>query len=281
MHQDIAMQWHHSFIEELRRAHGCFTSEELFNSFNAVPRHFFLPTCTLDEVYSDKAIMTATTNGRGRSSCSQPSFIALMANQVGAGSGKRILEIGSGTGYTAAILSRLVGSSGVVVSVDLDDDLVEMTCRNLVEFGFQAESKDGTTWFTKPGFGNISVRCQDGCLPVPVCDLYDGIVVTASGTDIAESWMSQLAERGRLIVPIRLLPGLQLFIAFEKTDNQLVSFDIRPCSAVPLRGEVGGDLTDWSKYRISLEPSTGSGTSHLAAVFQRRFSRLAVEPVTD
>lgn len=163
MDQAIAQLRHQEFVEQLRAAHGCFALPELLEAFCSVPRHSFLPGMALDEVYSDKAIMTAMGNGKGRSSCSQPSFIALMASIVGAATGKRILEIGSGTGYTATILSRLVGPTGRIVSVDIDDDLVEMARRNLLGFGFENQSVlNGPEWFRKPGFGDISVRCQDG-----------------------------------------------------------------------------------------------------------------------
>ena len=268
---------HQEFVEQLRAVHGCFASPELSDAFYSVPRHLFLPGQTLDEVYSDKAIMTAMGNGKGRSSCSQPSFIALMASIVGAATGKRILEIGSGTGYTATILSRLVGPTGRIVSVDIDDDLVEMARRNLSGFGFENQSvMNGPEWFRKPGFGDISVRCQDGFQPVTVLDKYDGIVVTASGADIAGSWITQLEEEGRLVTPVRLLPGLQILVAFRKQQGRLVSWDIRTCSAVALRGELSDDNADWPQFQIEVTGAESVGQEQEETVFQRKHTRMVV-----
>ncbi len=276
MDQAVAQQKHQQFVAQLRAAHGCFSSPELSDAFESVPRHLFLPGLALEEVYSDKAIMTAMGNGKGRSSCSQPSFIALMASMVGASTGKRILEIGSGTGYTATILSRLVGPAGRVVSVDIDDDLVEMAQRNLAGFGFETQTtEDGNEWFRKPGFGNIAVRCQDGFQPVTVLDRYDGIVVTASGTDIAGSWITQLEEEGRLVAPVRLLPGLQILVAFRKQQGRLLSRDIRACSAVALRGELSDDNADWPQFQIEVTGAESGGQAE-ETVFQRKHTRMVV-----
>lgn len=276
MDQAVAQQKHQQFVEQLRAAHGCFSAPELSDAFEAVPRHLFLPGLSLDEVYADKAIMTAMANGKGRSSCSQPSFIALMASMVGASTGKRILEIGSGTGYTATILSRLVGPAGRVVSVDIDDDLVEMARKNLSGFGFDTPAgMDGNEWFRKPGFGDISVRCQDGFQPATVLDCYDGIVVTAPGADIAGSWITQLAEAGRLVAPVRLLPGLQILVAFRKQQGRLLSGDIRTCSAVALRGELSDDNADWPQFQIEVTGAESGGQAD-ETVFQRKHTRMVV-----
>src|SRR5207245_8982442 len=108
-------------------ASGCVPSPGVEGAFRAVPRHLFVPGVDPTEVYADRAIQTKRApNGRGISSSSQPSIMAIMLEQLGLAPGMRVLEIGAGTGYNAALLAHLVGEQGHVTTVDIDPDPVEV-----------------------------------------------------------------------------------------------------------------------------------------------------------
>src|SRR5919197_269664 len=94
------------------------------DAFAATPRHLFLPDLNLDEVYQDAAIPTKRgSRGEPISSSSQPAIMAIMLEQLRVKPGQRVLEIGAGTGYNAALLAHLVDSGGRVVTLDYDEDL--------------------------------------------------------------------------------------------------------------------------------------------------------------
>src|SRR5512140_1928370 len=95
-------------------AMGCISSQSIERAFRAVPRHLFAPGVALEKVYSDTSIPTKRIDGKVVSSSSQPAMMAVMLEQLQLGPGQRVLEIGAGTGYNAALLQHLVGSSGLV-----------------------------------------------------------------------------------------------------------------------------------------------------------------------
>ena len=101
-----------------------------------MPRHLFLPGVEPGKSYADEAIPTKwQPDGRAISSSSQPAVMAVMLEQLCVEAGQRVLEIGAGTGYNAALLSHLVGEAGAVTTVDIDEDLVEQASRHLAKPG--------------------------------------------------------------------------------------------------------------------------------------------------
>jgi SAM-dependent methyltransferase len=137
--------------------------------------------------------------------------------------GQRVLEVGAGTGYNAALMSQLVGDDGSVTSIDIDPVVTAEAAANLDEAGIsgvQVETGDG--WLGEPG------------------RTFDREMVTAECWDISPQWVDQLAEGGVLVLPLWIGPGLTLAVALEKRGDILVSRSLAICGFMPLRGPHGG-----------------------------------------
>jgi protein-L-isoaspartate(D-aspartate) O-methyltransferase len=210
------------------QASGVLTRPEVAAAFRAVPRHLFLPDLPADEVYRDEAIPTKMEAGRAISSSSQPAIMAIMLEQLNLSAGQRVLEIGAGTGYNAALLGRLAGAGGRVVTVDIDDDIVAAAQAHLAA----------------AGSANVQVICADGVDGYPPAAPYDRIILTAGAWDIAPAWYNQLTPGGRLVLPLRLASGPQESVAFDKTqpgvEPRFISQSARDCGFMPLRGAFAG-----------------------------------------
>ncbi len=110
-------------LVEALRLKGCLRSPALAEAFGAVPRHLFIPHVAVEEAYRDRHIVTKRLpDGEAISSCSQPYIMAVMLDQLDVRPGHRVLEIGAGTGYNAALLAHLVGAAGRVTTIDIDAD---------------------------------------------------------------------------------------------------------------------------------------------------------------
>lgn len=193
-------------------------------AFRAVPRHLFVPNVPLDEVYADKAIPTKRSpDGAFISSSSQPGIMALMLEQLGLVPGQRVLEIGAGTGYNAALMSHIVGPTGEIVTLDIDEDLVAAAREHLAASGFDA----------------VRVVWGDGGLGYPEAAPYDRIILTVGAWDITPGWREQLKPGGRLLLPLSI-KGPQMCVAFEQTDGHLRSVSIEECGFMALRGAFAG-----------------------------------------
>ncbi len=188
-------------VDELR-AGGRLTSAAIEAAFRAVPRHVFLPELDpVSQAYQDEAFVIKTgEGGLPVSSSSQPAIMAIMLEQLGVAPGQRVLEIGTGTGYNAALMSRLVGPDGSVVTVDIDPDLAERARANLAAAGYP----------------DVVVICGDGGFGAREFAPYDRIIVTAGAADLAPAWLAQLGPGGRLALPLGLR-GIQLCLALERS----------------------------------------------------------------
>jgi protein-L-isoaspartate(D-aspartate) O-methyltransferase len=202
------------------KARGCLSSPRVAAAFEAVPRHLFLPGLPLEDAYADEAITTKTIDGIPVSSSSQPAIMAEMLEQLEALPGQNVLEIGSGSGYNAALLGHLVGSKGNVVSLDIDADLVAGARAHL----------------DAAGSANVAVLQGDGGYGHPARSPYDRIIVTAAAVDITAAWREQLKPGGRLVLPLVLLGGAQASVAFVQKGGWLESASLTLCGFMPLRG---------------------------------------------
>ena len=142
----------------------------------------------LDMVYSDQALITRVDEeGRPTSSTSQPALVAAMLELLEARPGTRVLEIGAGTGYNAALLAELVEDPRLVTTVDIQSDVVEQTRRLLAD----------------SGYGDVRVLCRDGVDGVPEHAPFDRVVATVGCPDISWRWVEQLAPGGMMLIPLQ------------------------------------------------------------------------------
>jgi protein-L-isoaspartate(D-aspartate) O-methyltransferase len=223
---DPAARLQQELIGALKAA-GVMHDQPVEAAFRSVPRHLFLPGVALEEVYRDQAIVTKLVDGFRVSSSSQPAIMAVMLEQLGVQSGLRVLEIGAGTGYNAALLAHLVGETGHVVTMDIDDDIVQAAQRNLLAAGFE----------------RVQVIRGDGALGYAAGAPYDRIILTVGAWDIAPAWWDQLRPGGRLVMPLALRgPETQRTIAFDRVADHLASASVRPCSFMLLRGPFAGPI---------------------------------------
>jgi protein-L-isoaspartate(D-aspartate) O-methyltransferase len=202
------------------RSRETIRSPRVEAAFRAVLRHIFVPGVQLEEVYSDRSIsVKMSKSGELVSSSSQPTIMASMLEQLGLEPGHKVLEIGAGTGYNAALMAHIVGETGQVVTVDIDDDLVEAAREHLAA----------------AGYCRVQVVCADGGHGYADAAPYDRIILTVGAWDIAPAWWEQLRPGGRLVLPLSL-PGGQKSLAFEQEGDHLSSFSVRDCGFIRLRG---------------------------------------------
>ena len=205
-------------------------------AFRSVPRERFLPGVELERVYSaDQAVLTRSApDGMGLSSSSAPTIMATMLVDLDVQPGHRVLEIGAGMGYNAALLAAL---GAAVTTVDIDPD-VAAEARARVPSG-------------------VEVRAGDGWEGAADKAPFDRIVVTVGVTDLAPAWRSQLADGGRLVAPLWLRPGLQVAAAFVSSGDRLVARRMVRCGFMQFRGPHAGAETsigldaDWGGSVVS------------------------------
>jgi len=225
-----------ALVDELE-SKGQISTSQVEVAFRAVPRHLFVPGTPLEEAYSDRVIPTKRLGDKLISSSSQPAIMAIMLEQLGLEPGHRVLEIGAGTGYNAALISRIVGETGRVVTVDIDEDIVASAREHLAAGGFD----------------NVQVVCSDGGYGHAGAAPYDRIILTVGASDIAPAWWEQLKPGGRLVLPLGIKGEQQLSVAFERTNDHLASLSIEDCGFMTLRGALAAPIV----IRMQLGPDPG------------------------
>ncbi|MHB8357159.1 MAG: class I SAM-dependent methyltransferase [Vulcanimicrobiaceae bacterium] len=234
------------------KAAGTIRSPAVERALRAVPRHAFIPNVPMEEAYADGVVFVKAHAGLTISSASQPTMIALMLEQLEVAPGSRILEIGTGSGYNAALLAHLTGPNGFVTTVELEADLAGAAQRALALFGT----------------ANVRVVTGDGSGGYPGDGPYDREIVTACALDIAPAWWEQLRDGGRLVVPLAL-DQVQRSIAFERDGSLLRSASVIDCAFVALRGSAAQTPHAAGDRAMAI----ASGTMHVAAM-----RRNAIDP---
>jgi protein-L-isoaspartate(D-aspartate) O-methyltransferase len=188
------------------------TSEPVERAFRKVRRHRFLegwyhPDVTdgrvvllpveydrdrpspedIKEIYSNQALVTAIHLSVPTSSTSQPSLVAGMLELLDLRSGMRALEIGTGTGYNAALLAEILGSAADVFTIEFQEDV----------------ARRARDYLADEGYGDVQVVCGDGFFGVPEAAPFDRIVATVGCPDLSPHWLAQLDGSGFLLIPLQ------------------------------------------------------------------------------
>ncbi|TCJ34633.1 methyltransferase, FxLD system [Parafrankia sp. BMG5.11] len=206
-------------IRELHELEAIVTPE-VERAVRTVPRHLFIPEMRVEEAYAaERHYVTKKDElGVSISSVSAARIQAMMLEQAQVRPGMRVLEIGSG-GLNAAMLAELVGETGQVTSIDIDQDVIDRAARLLPAAGYDA----------------INLLRADGEFGAPERAPFDRIIVTVCAADLPPAWSDQLAEGGRLVVPLRMR-GLTRSVAFERKNNHLADRGYELCGFVPMQG---------------------------------------------
>jgi protein-L-isoaspartate(D-aspartate) O-methyltransferase len=201
------------FVERLQGAG--IRDVRALDAFGAVPRHLFVPEALRHRAYQDTPLLI----GDGQT-ISAPGIVAAMTEALALRGGERVLEIGTGSGYQAAILSRLVGS---VVSIERIPRLAAKARRALDSLGV----------------ANVVVYLGDGTQGRPERAPYDRVVVTAGGPEIPKPLLEQLAPGGCLVGPFGER-GNQHLVRVHRTDEQRYTREVLGrCNFVDLIGRNG------------------------------------------
>jgi len=244
---------------------GDVTSEPIVRAFRTVKRHRFLSgwyrleatdlqatfravpfdrdhatSDQLKEVYSNRALVTSADEGLPSSSTSQPALIARMLEALELEPGMRVLEIGTGTGYNAALLAEIVGRSGEVYTVDIQEDVAGPAMESL----------------RNEGYDGVRVLCRDGYLGVPEAAPFDRIVATVGCSDLSPRWIEQLSPDGFLLVPVRHGSYDPLVAARPDPEDAscVVGRIVGRSVFMPIRGELGW-VDPWTSLAARM-PST-------------------------
>nr|BBJ04865.1 hypothetical protein YBY_27140 [Marinobacter nauticus] len=194
---------------------GIFDSRVL-EAMDRVPRERFIPEHLAGEAYEDYPLPI----GWGQT-ISQPYIVALMAQALQLEGRERVLDIGTGSGYAAAVLASLALE---VFSIERIPELAEQARKNL----------------ERAGFSQVHVRCGDGTLGWPEAAPFDGICVAAGAPAVPETLKQQLAVGGRLIIPVGSEHSVQRLVCItRRTDADFEREDFGDVRFVPLMGEQG------------------------------------------
>ena len=188
----------------------------LLAAFRTVPREEFISANHADHAYEDSPLPIESGQ-----TISQPYIVALTIEAAKIGEGARVLEVGSGSGYAAAIIGQVAGE---VIAIERHHELVELARQRMERLGYD----------------NVRIVEGDGTLGWPEEAPFDAIVAAASGSHVPKSWIAQLKPGGRIVMPIGGPHSAQSLIKVTKTeDGTLDREDLGAVRFVPLIGHEG------------------------------------------
>ncbi len=182
-------------------------------AIGAVPRHEFVPSALRSEAYRNHPLPIG-----GGQTISQPYIVAIMSHLLGAQTGDRVYELGTGSGYQAAVLAEM----GLeVYTVEIVPELAEQARKTLDRLGYHS----------------VKVKAGDGYLGWPEAAPFAGILITAAGDHVPQPLVDQLAIDGRLVMPVGAPGWTQQLVVMEKTaTGTLERRDVLPVRFVPITG---------------------------------------------
>jgi len=182
---------------------------------SALPRHLFVPSRLKDSAYDD----TPLPIGMGQT-ISQPYMVALMTELLALGGGEKVLEVGTGSGYQAAVLCKLCRE---VCTIERVKELIPIAEENL----------------RKVGLSNFKIKYGDGSLGWKEESPFDAIIVTAAAPKLPQSLVDQLADGGRLVIPVGDRYVQDLLLVSKDRGDELKKEVVSKCVFVPLIGKEG------------------------------------------
>ena len=189
---------------------GRIRSQVVLDAMRTVPRHLFVPQNLQNQAYQDSPLPIGLEQ-----TISQPYIVAFMTEQLNPVSGMKILEVGTGSGYQAAILAQ-IGCE--VYTIELLKELAERAKKVLTDLKFS----------------NVKVKCGNGYAGWPDEAPFDAIIVTAAPDKIPEALIEQLKDGGRMIVPVGPVYSIQSLKLLTKNGNKTTEKDLLPVRFVPM-----------------------------------------------
>lgn len=189
-------------------------SEPVMEAMRSVPRHDFVARYGLEAAYANRPLPI----GHGQT-ISQPFIVALMTDLMEPQAGQKVLEIGTGSGYQAAVLSVLVDE---VYTIEIIPALAASAARRLEELDYD----------------NVFVKAGDGYYGWPEAAPFDGIIVTAVGPDVPADLLKQLKPGGHMVLPVGTQYTAQnLTVVTKLADGSYTTREVLPVAFVPLTGD--------------------------------------------
>jgi protein-L-isoaspartate(D-aspartate) O-methyltransferase len=192
----------------------------VLDAFRKVPRHEFVPRSFERDAYSDHPL--PISEGQ---TISQPYMVAIMTELLTLTGNEKILEIGTGSGYQAAILSLLAKK---VYSIEIVEPL----------------AKKAAELLRRHGYDNVHVRSGDGYAGLPEHAPFDAIIITCAPPYLPEPLQGQLAEGGKIIVPLGAEGQMQMLTVYEKKEGKIVKKEEGGCFFVPMTGKIEKEEKD-------------------------------------
>jgi protein-L-isoaspartate(D-aspartate) O-methyltransferase len=182
----------------------------VLRAMRTVPRHRFVPEALADQAYDDRALPVALDQ-----TISQPYIVALMVEALALDGDARVLEVGTGTGYAAAVMAALARE---VLTIEIREALATSAAGRLEALGIR----------------NVRVRHGDGALGWPEAAPFDAIAVAASGPEVPQALLDQLVTGGRLVLPLGPHAGVQQLVRITRTERGFLRDRLGGVMFVPL-----------------------------------------------
>jgi protein-L-isoaspartate(D-aspartate) O-methyltransferase len=186
----------------------------VLKAMSEVPRHLFVPAGVIDQAYEDHPLPI----GEGQT-ISQPYIVAFMTECLALKGGEKVLEVGTGSGYQAAVLGRIAGG---VFSVEINATL----------------AREAAATLGRLGFANVHVRAGDGFFGWPEEAPFEAIIVTAAAPELPPALFAQLAEGGRLVIPLGDPRTYQSLTVVTKRQGRPRIERVLDVRFVPMTGEI-------------------------------------------